>query len=431
MLLIYTDKITHRTNYIFRLFFGQLLGISFEITADREAFLSHEGPAISYSKTPLGSELFFSANGLLFQRGIEGQEISFLKYADTVAFFPSMHKDSALPFDPFSAAFYLVSRYEEYLPYKLDEYGRFRATDSFSYQKGFLNKPVINSWANAILGKLKECYPGISMKKRKYRFIPTIDIDSAWQFREKGLLRTVGGYLRSLFSAEFMDIRDRTSVLLHVENDPFDTYNEQIKILAEYQLKPIYFVLFGNYGMNDKNIHVNNLAFQVLVKSLADHAEIGLHASFSSSYKPASLENELNGLSNVLHRDVYCSRQHYLRLNLPYMYRALADLNIREDYSMGYNTFHGFRAGIADPFYFYDLDQDLPTRVKVFPFAFSINKFWRPDNAEKLDYIRQIIQEVRQVDGTLVGAWDNQALSQYKISDWEGGFREILDMAVG
>jgi hypothetical protein len=112
------------------------------------------------------------------------------------------------------------------------------------------------------------------------------------------------------------------------------------------------------------------------------------------------------------------------------MYRTLFDLNIKEDYSMGFNTYHGFRAGISDPFYFYDLDLDLPTRVKVFPFAFSINKFWRPDSAEKRILIMNVIAEVKKVNGTLVGAWDNEALSPHNIADWEGDFRELLEAAI-
>jgi hypothetical protein len=407
------------------------LGIQFEITDDPEAFQAYDGPRVSYGKAPLADELFFSATGLLFQRGIEGQELTFLDYGGSKAFFPSMHKSSVFPFDPFSAAFYLVSRYEEYLPYKVDEFGRFSARDSISYQNGFLHSPVVNIWVNEIGRMLKEKYPGITIREKRYKFVPTIDIDSAWRYKQKGFLRTIGGYLGSLFSAEFSDINQRTRVLLRTEKDPFDNYMDQLNIFSKYQLRPIYFVLFGSYGMNDRNIQVNNHPFQVLVKSLADYADIGLHASFNSSYNPGSLGKELIKLSNVIHRDINSSRQHYLRLNLPYMYRTLADLNIGEDYSMGYNSYHGFRAGIADPFYFYDLDQDLPTRVKVFPFAFSINKFWRPDNGEKLNLIRQMIAEVRKVDGTLIGAWDNEALSNYRIADWEGDLRVVLEMAVG
>jgi hypothetical protein len=429
-MLVYTHKITYRIRYIFQLFFGQLLDIPYEITSDKESFLGFEGPRMSYGNAPVADELFISSHGLLFQRGIEGQELSFVDFKGCTAFFPSVHKSSAFPFDPFSAAFYLVSRYEEYLPYKLDEYGRFRGEDSISYQKDFLFTPVINIWASEMGYAIQAKYPTLRVGERKYRFIPTIDIDSAWQFKEKGILRTIGGYSRSLFKAEFKDIQRRTRVLLRVEEDPFETYGQQLKILSEYHLRPTYFILFGKYGLNDRNIQVNNPSFQVLVKSLADYADIGIHASFSSSYDPVFLGKEISALSSVIHRDVYRSRQHFLRLNLPYMYRHLADLNITEDYSMGYGSCQGFRAGIADPYFFYDLDLDMPTRVKVFPFAFFINKFWRLDSSEKLLLIKRIINEVKKVRGTLVGAWDNDALSQHRIWDWEGDLRKILELAV-
>lgn len=430
MLLIYTEKITHRTRYIFQLFFGQLLGIPYEATTEAGGFSAYEGPRLSYAKTPLGDELFISSSGLLFQRGIEGQELSFIDFLGSKAFFPSFHKSSAFPFDLFSAAFYLLSRYEEYLPYKLDEFGRFSASDSVSFQKGFLHKPLVNIWARELGNILSKKFPGLKVVKKKYSFIPTIDIDAAWQFKEKGFLRTVGGYARSFFRADFRDIQHRTQVLLKVEQDPFDSYDRQLAILSEFRLRPIYFILFGDYGLNDKNIQVNNIPFQVLIKSLADYAEIGIHASFKSSYEGGFLKEELNRLGTVIHRDIGKSRQHYLRLNLPYMYRTLADLNILEDYSMGYNSQHGFRAGIAEPFYFYDLDLDMPTRVKVYPFAFSINKFWRPDTPEKMDVIRAITREVKEVDGILVGAWDNEAVSHYRNKDWEEGFREVIKIAM-
>lgn len=429
MLMIYTHKVTHRTRYIFQLMIGQLLGVPFEITTDPEAFKAYDGPRISYTRAPLGDELFIGCAGLLFQRGIEGQEISFIDFEDGKAFYPAAHKASAMPFDLFSAAFYLVSRYEEYLPYKLDELDRFNALHSISHQRGFLYNPVINHWAKALGKLLKIRYPGINIQKKKYTFIPTIDIDSAWQFREKGFIRSAGGFLRSAYHGDFHDLYFRTRVLLKVASDPFDTYEEQLRILKEFGLHPIYFILFGEYGLNDKNIPVNNSPFHVLIKTIADYAEIGIHGSFRSSYHGQALKKEIEELSRVIHRDITCSRQHYLRLNLPFMYRNLADLHITEDYSMGYNRHHGFRAGIADPFYFYDLDNDMPTGIKVFPFAFSINKFWRPDSRENMELIRRIILEVKKVNGTLVATWDNEALSGYKIEDWQDNFREVLEMA--
>ena len=55
----------------------------------------------------------------------------------------------------------------------------------------------------------------------------------------------------------------------------------------------------------------------------------------------------------------------YLFLNLT---RILIDAGIAEDYSMGYPDEPGFRAGIARPYYFYDVAEDHQTNLKIFPF---------------------------------------------------------------
>ena len=48
--------------------------------------------------------------------------------------------DEIIPFDVFSATFFLVSRYEEYLPHVKDDYGRFLATESLAFKEDFLQE---------------------------------------------------------------------------------------------------------------------------------------------------------------------------------------------------------------------------------------------------------------------------------------------------
>ena len=111
-MLIYTPKITSRIQYSFELIFNSILNIDFDLSEDIVLFQNFSGPKLNYSNKQLENEFFIKAYGLLSERGISDQEIIFDQWNELPIFFKI--KDSILPFDIFSASFYLVSRYEEY-----------------------------------------------------------------------------------------------------------------------------------------------------------------------------------------------------------------------------------------------------------------------------------------------------------------------------
>ncbi len=90
-----------------------------------------------------------------------------------------------------------------------------------------------------------------------------------------------------------------------------------------------------------------------MIKSVADHFQVALAASYESFGKPEVLQTELKELSQVVNRPVLASRMRYNRVDIPVSYRDLVDAEIQNDYSMGYTHELGFRAGTATPFYFY------------------------------------------------------------------------------
>jgi len=49
-------------------------------------------------------------------------------------------------FDIFAASFYLLSRYEEYLPHQKDQFGRYAHTNSLAFREEFLQLPLVNIW---------------------------------------------------------------------------------------------------------------------------------------------------------------------------------------------------------------------------------------------------------------------------------------------
>lgn len=434
MILIYTDKITNRIKFIFNLYFGELLKVEFKITTNREEFKSFEGAKFSYSRQPVSDELFFQACNLLFERGIANIDLIFGEYEGLPVFFTVFQKESALPFDPFAAGFYLVSRYEEYLPYRKDEYGRFSASESMAYQKNFLHKPVVNIWALTVGNLLRKRFSGFNFPGTTYTFIPTIDIDAAWAYRQKGFMRTLGGLAASFVNLDFNEIIERIKVLSGTNKDPFDTYDFQLEMQKKYNLHPIYFILFADYGLNDKNIPVQNRAFQTLIKSLSDYSEVGIHPSYNSNNSVKKLEEEISRLSKVLNREITSSRQHFLKLQLPSTYRNLINLDITDDYTMGFAAQPGFRAGICSTFNFYDLDADTETNLKIHPFTLmdgTLRDYMNISAEDAITYIVPLITEVKAVNGTFISLWHNESLSNAKRwAGWHGVYESMLKEAL-
>jgi muramoyltetrapeptide carboxypeptidase LdcA involved in peptidoglycan recycling len=171
---------------------------------------------------------------------------------------------------------------------------------------------------------------------------------------KQGLVRTVGGYLKSLSQLDFKAISQRSKVLLGFEKDPYDTYDFQLEIQHKYNLKTLYFILFATYGKNDKNVPITSRKFCELIKSISDNAEVGIHPSYGSNYSQDRLPKEIKRLSKVLNREITKSRQHFLKLSFPETYHHLLELGITDDYTMGFASEIGFRAGICDSFNFYD-----------------------------------------------------------------------------
>jgi hypothetical protein len=155
MVLIYSHIGSSRLQYICSFVFKELLGIDYELTIDSDAFKNFTGVKINYSDTKItAAEFYIKNHTLLFDHGIQNQTIDCFIFENNKAFFKTENSD--LHFDIFAASFYLLSRYEEYLPHKKDMYGRYAHENSLAYQEGFLHLPLVNIWVKAFAEKLKQ-----------------------------------------------------------------------------------------------------------------------------------------------------------------------------------------------------------------------------------------------------------------------------------
>lgn len=432
MLLVYAHKISPRFKYISEFLLGDLCGFETAYTNSSGEFAAYEGPKLSYYETPLAGEMNIVPHSLLFEKGIKPQNISLSQWNDVPVLFKN--NGSAVPFDIFAASFFLISRYEEYLPHMADAYNRFEADSSIAFQNKFLHLPVINLWAAALKKLILEKYPDIRHKETSYRYISTIDIDNAWAFKHKGFMRTAGAYARSLVHLDFTDFKERFLTLCGRMHDPYDTYDLLLDVQKEHKLEMIYFFLLGNYGINDKNISANNISFHALIKHLADYAETGIHPSFGSNENPNQVRIEISRLAQVTHRPVTKSRQHFLKLHLPETYKNLIQCGILEDYTMGYASQIGFRAGVCSPFKWYDMDAEQVSPLTVFPFAImdaTLLYYMKLSPPEAISKSHEMIAEIKKVRGTCITVWHNETIGNWRQwKGWENVYRDVVKAAV-
>ena len=425
MLLVYTHNISPRLKFTVKHICSRILQLQVKFTSKVEDFVAHDSLKMSYTMNPLGSEFHIRSHRLLFEQGLTDIDIVVQPWDETKCFFPSGEK-SSIPFDIFAASFYLMSRYEEYLPHVKDEFGRFNAEDSLAYKHDFLNQPVVDIWAFKFRDALKEKFPDYKFEDRAYRIRPVIDVPMAFYFIQKGILRTWGGTMNDILRLKFKRLYQRYLVLMRFKKDPYDTFNWIINKQKQAREKFRVFFLIGSFSTYDKNISINRKRFVSLIKSVSDYCKVGLKVSYFALTDFAILKKEKTRIESVINTSLEVSRNSFSKLNLPYTYRNLIELEVREDYTMGYVNHMGFRAGTCTPFLFYDIDYEIQTPLVIYPYQVLDHCLLKYSSLlDKREALQAVVDQVKLVKGTFIPVFHNYSFSEDE--RWDG-FRDLFTL---
>jgi hypothetical protein len=432
-LLIYTPTITPRIKYIFNFIFREIIRCDFEFTSVIKQFNEYQGPKFSYANKPLTNELFFCADGLLSNHHIEELTINMTDFGGQQT--PFAVKNSALPFDIFSASFYFISRYEEYLPFEGDNHLRYPAKLSLQYQLNLLKQPIVDEWALILKNLLKSKLQNFQCGSRAFQFIPTIDVDRAYHFKSSGLLKNAARFVLAAVKRDKEKLKNIINTGLNRKNDPYDTYDILEDLHKEHGFAPIFFFLLSQNGNknHDVNINPNDELLQKLIVNTSNIANVGIHPSYASNKNIESLIKEKQFLERLLDQKITASRQHYLKLHLPKTYLELISAGIYHDFSMGYASQLGFRAGTCSPFFWYDLQLEKQSHLVIHPFAVmdvALRQYAGLSPEEAIKTIAEMMDSVKIVGGTFYSLWHNEALSETGVwKGWRKVYTTMLEQA--
>jgi hypothetical protein len=413
MILIYCSNITTRKEYIFKHVFKRLMIQEFKFTTDVSEFVSHSGVKFSYGSKPLGEEFFIWSKGLLDENGIDDHEIEFHKWEELPVFFKAPER-SDIPFDIFSASFYLITRYEEYLPQVKDDLGRYSAKESIAVQGDFILLPLADLWVRKLMEFLNRKFNIILKRKQYLRTTVAIEVTSFFKYKGRGIIDNAIMFYVHIGRMKFRNLFRQVFVLLGIKRDPFHNYEQLIDFirqrwkhgrkLSNTADNMIFFFHLGNYNLVDNGISYRSRKYREAIKQIADYTEIGLRYSFHCDDKEVQIQGKR--YEQIANRSLQKTMAAYSKIATPGHYKRLVDLERLEDYSMGYETMPGFRASTSHPFYFYDLDYEVQTPLLIHPYALH----YKSISGNMLNGQKQIVQQlkrrVEEVSGHFIVMYD-------------------------
>lgn len=397
-LLVYTDVQNLRVTYAFKHICTTILGLEIAFTSVIEEFIAFQGMKLSYGKKRLGKQLFIQQGGLLWEHGISPIDVFVFPWEETKCFYKSS-EESDLPFDIFSASFYLLSRYEEYTPHVKDSVGRFPVEESLAYKHKFLRQPVIDIWANKFKKLLQQKYPSKKFPEPQFENINILTIHEAYKYKKKGIVRNVGAGFRDIVKLQFYQVLERLQVISFIKDDPYDIYKEFVRFSKKEKIAWNYMFQLSDYSIYNKNISYHKISYRTLIKSLGDYGVLGLLPGYEALGNLAVLKKEKQRWEHIVNRPLQRLLIVNYGLNLPNYYNNCEKLELAQDYSMFYPEHIGFRAGTSFPFFFYDISMESISPLRIFPMLFSSMSFENLTFFEVKKTLMNIKEEMKKNGG--------------------------------
>lgn len=416
MITIYTKNTSNRLTYICNQLFHRILGCDYVITTNKDEI---KGFPIWYSDECENNGIHIKPVTLLFEQDIHPQEIQLGTWENLTTLFPTESGD--IPFDLLAASFFLLSRYEEYTCHKKDIHGRYPVEESIAFQNGFLTEPLVDRWILKLKDLIQQKDINQQFKLPSYRFIPTIDVDNIYAFRNHGLLQFIYCSVRDFIKGNKTLLKQRYDVVTREKKDPFFNLSMVYNLHKKRNIHPVFFFHCGTFGKHDKRSIYPSYSYLKVRKQIASEDIVGLHPSYHASQHPLFFKTEKALMLWNKNSEERPNRFHYLRFCIPETYTLLEKNGFTSDWSLCYSTQVGFRASTSHPFYFYNLKEERETTLQLYPTA-VMDKTLKSDlglNPESsLEYIMKLKEVVESVHGTFITLFHNEHITD--VFAWEG-----------
>ncbi len=335
--------------------------------------------------------------------------------------------------DIFASAFFMLSRWEEFVILKRDEFGRFPEKLSLSYKHKFYHRPIVNEYAELIWNLIEHLDNSIKRKKKKYSVHLTHDIDFLFRYDKaiKFLKAIIGDIVkRKSVKQAIQTIKTYKKTKVDYKQDPYYLFDYLMDAAEKQNLKSSFYIKAQCKNEKDASYDIKNEKLKIILDEIKQRGhKIALHGSINTYKDKKNFTKEKQRLESIIKAKVNENRQHFLIFDVPRTWRILDELNFVEDSSFGFAFDGGFRCGVCDKFTVFDILQRKQLKLKELPIIAmegAIKKASKtPD--EFLNRFRKLADTVKKYNGKFVILWHN---NNFKTAEWQkyaGKFVDVID----
>jgi len=325
--------------------------------------------------------------------------------------------------DLFSASFFMLTRWEEYVNKNRDDHNRFPATESLAFKEGFLDRPVVNEYLEDLKTELLKLDANLVFKKYEYSLLVTHDVDAPLLY----------GSFKNHCKASILDVLQRKDVGLLInrnigylktkvlkKDDPFDTFDYLMNLSEKYQLKS-YFFFMGKGLTGYDNMYKSSDRFigQLVEQIQARGHHVGIHPTYDAYNSVEQFKKEKDELERNLNTKITFGREHYLRFEVPKTWQIWEENEMEWDSTLAYADKEGFRCGVCYPYSVFNILTRNKLKLKERPLIVmegSFATYQKDISPKEMEHkIFNLIKSVKKYNGEFVFLWHN---SSFHTDEW-------------
>lgn len=336
--------------------------------------------------------------------------------------------------DVFASAFFMLTRWEEFVSDERDQHDRFPAGASIAWKNGFLHRPVVNELVEMLWNMLVQLGIRQERKSRTFEALVTHDVDRPQLLPDAfSFVKKAGGDVVKRHSWQELEFTLRSFIQTRTgrKKDPWDTFDYLMDVSERHNLRSHFFFMSGGRTAFDNFFDVRNSFARAVLKKIEKRGHvIGFHPSYEAHTDETQFRKELQILQSLTEQKINCGRQHFLRFEVPATWQIWEDNNLTWESSMGHAGQPGFRCGVCYPFPVFNILsrqqlalKEIPLTVMEGTYVFYLKA--SPD--EMFEDISSLVSTVKKYQGTFVLLWHNSSFNSPEYQPYQWMYEQIME----